>query len=167
MESVSYNILTFVSTGLCYDQGVKMEHIELISQLKNLSVNLPPTLQREMAMVLHKIAYPMKDIIAKVPGLSLTERAKKLKVSRQTLYVWQNEKFRPTLKQAKRLAKVSGVPLEHILDDGFEDRNDARRKARKKATRVAATGKKAPRRNQGVAPKRQRAATPRKRSEAA
>jgi DNA-binding XRE family transcriptional regulator len=144
-----------------------MEHIELISQLNALSAELPPSLQRELAMVLHKLTYPMKDILAKVPGLSLTERAKKLKVSRQTLYVWGSEKFRPTLKQAKRISKVTGIPVEHILDDGFEGKHVARRKAHKKVAGVAKASRKTPKRNGGATPVRRRKAPARKRSEAA
>lgn len=116
---------------------------ELISTLNALSAGLPLPLQREVRMVVHKATYPMRDILAKVPGDSLTERAKALKVSRQTMYVWASEKFRPTKVQAKRIAKVTGVPIEHILDDGFE--NDTGRKARKAAPRVAKGRKKSAR----------------------
>ena len=135
---------------------------ELVSQLKALTVGLPAPLQREVNMAVHKITYPMAEILAKVPGDSLTERAKKLGVSRQTMYVWASEKFRPTRVQAKRIAKVTGVPIEHILDDGFEAGNDARRKVRKKATRVARPSKKAARRTGDASPKRRSKAAARK-----
>jgi DNA-binding XRE family transcriptional regulator len=116
---------------------------ELINTLTDLSAGLPPSLQRELRMVVHKVRYPMAEILTKVPGDSLTERAKALKVSRQTMYVWASEKFRPTKVQAKRVAKVTGVPIEHILNDGFEAGHDTGRKARKKAARVA-KGRKTP-----------------------
>jgi DNA-binding XRE family transcriptional regulator len=140
---------------------------ELVTQLKALTDGLPAPLQREVRMAVHKITYPMVDILAKVPGDSLTDRAKKLGVSRQTMYVWASEKFRPTRVQAKRIAKVTGVPIEHILDDGFEGDNDTGRKARKKAARVATGRKKTARRAGGAQPKRRSKASARKRTDAA
>jgi len=128
---------------------------ELLTTLNALSAGLPLPLQRDLRMVIHKATYPMRDILAKVPGDSLTDRAKKLKVSRQTMYVWASEKFRPTRVQAKRIAKVTGVPIEHILDDGFEVGDETGRKARKKVARVATARKKVAR-GAVVAPARRR-----------
>ena len=137
---------------------------ELLTTLNALSAGLPLPLQRDLRMVIHKATYPMRDILAKVPGDSLTDRAKKLKVSRQTMYVWASEKFRPTKVQAKRVAKVTGVPIEHILNDGFEAGNDTGRKARKKAARVA-KGRKAPARPVvSAAPRRRSKPADRKRA---
>jgi DNA-binding XRE family transcriptional regulator len=135
---------------------------ELITTLNALSAGLPLPLQREVRMVVHKASYPMRDILAKVPGDSLTDRAKALKVSRQTMYVWASEKFRPTKVQAKRIAKVTGVPIEHILDDGFE--NDTGRKARKKAPRVAKGRKASAKPDRGAAPRRRGKPAARKRA---
>jgi DNA-binding XRE family transcriptional regulator len=137
---------------------------ELLTTLNALSAGLPLPLQRDLRMVIHKATYPMRDILAKVPGDSLTDRAKKLKVSRQTMYVWASEKFRPTRVQAKRIAKVTGVPIEHILDDGFEVGDDTGRKARKKAPRVAAARQKVARRAIVAAPRRRGKSDARKRT---
>jgi DNA-binding XRE family transcriptional regulator len=96
-------------------------------------------LKRELQAVAHKLRYPMADILAKVPGDNLTARARKIGVSRQTLYVWAEERFRPTARQAKIIAKLTGVPIEQIVDDGFvEGWSDARKKIAKKAAKVAA-----------------------------
>lgn len=135
---------------------------ELITTLNALSAGQPLALQRDIRMVVHKATYPMRDILAKVPGDSLTDRAKKLGVSRQTMYVWASEKFRPTRVQAKRVAKVTGVPIEHILDDGFEVHDDTGRKARKKTARVATARKKTAKRDRNTAPKRRSASPSRK-----
>lgn len=127
---------------------------ELTKKIKALSLDLPAPLKREVGMVLHKIRYPMTKILAKVPGASLTERAKALKVSRQTMYVWMSEKFRPTPVQAKRISKITGIPVTHIIDNGFEVEHDLRRKAREKAARVAARLEKAAVGNDGDEPGR-------------
>jgi DNA-binding XRE family transcriptional regulator len=140
---------------------------ELIASLTALSAGLPAPLQRDLRMIVHKATYPMRDILAQVPGDSLTDRAKKLRVSRQTMYVWASEKFRPTRVQAKRIARVTGVPIEHILDDGFEVGNDTGTKARKKAPRMAARRKEVAKRDRSAAPKRRSASVTRKRTRAA
>ena len=96
-------------------------------------------LKRELQAVAHKLRYPMADILAKVPGESVADRARQIGVSRQTLYVWADERFRPTPRQAEIISGLSGVPVEHIVDDGFlEGWNDARKATAKKAARVAA-----------------------------
>jgi DNA-binding XRE family transcriptional regulator len=141
-----------------------MTNSDLITTLNALSADWPPPLLRDLRMVIHKATYPMRDILAKVPGDSLTDRAKKLKVSRQTMYVWASEKFRPTRVQAKRIARVTGVPIEHILDDGFEVGDDTGRKARKKAPRVATARKKATRNTVVVAARRRGKPDARKRA---
>jgi hypothetical protein len=43
-------------------------------------------LKRELQAVAHKLRYPMADILAKVPGESVADRARQIGVSRQTLY---------------------------------------------------------------------------------
>jgi DNA-binding XRE family transcriptional regulator len=137
---------------------------DLITTLNALSAGLPLPLQRDLRMIVHKASHPMRDILAKVPGDSLTDRAKKLKVSRQTMYVWASEKFRPTRVQAKRIARVTGVPIEHILDDGFEVGDDTGRKARKTVTRVAKKRQASAKHTGGVARQRRTPANGRKRT---
>ena len=57
---------------------------------------------------------PMATILAKVPGDTLTQRAKRLKVTRQTYYDWLNEKSRPNPQLAKKLAKITGFSIKEI-----------------------------------------------------
>ena len=54
----------------------------------------------DLRAVAHKLRYPMADILAKVPGDTLAERARNIGVSRQTMYVWAQERFRPGGAQA-------------------------------------------------------------------
>lgn len=114
-----------------------MDNDELIRRLGVLSKGQPAPLKREIEAVTHKVRFPMKDILAKVPGDNLAARARKLKVSRQTMYVWLSEKFRPTVPQAIQIWRMTGVPVEHIVDDGFEATYVAEQQAGKKAARVA------------------------------
>lgn len=70
----------------------------------------------DVRAVVHKVRYPMADILAKVPGDTLAERARMIGVSRQTMYVWAQERFRPGGAQAAAIAKLTGVPVEQISD---------------------------------------------------
>jgi DNA-binding MarR family transcriptional regulator/DNA-binding XRE family transcriptional regulator len=77
-------------------------------------------LKRQLKAAAHKIRFPMQDILAKVPGDTLSARARQIGVSRQTMYVWASERFRPTMPQAEVISRLTGVPVAHIVDDGFE-----------------------------------------------
>lgn len=131
---------------------------ELVKRFNAAKTDMPPPLRREVGVVMHKMKYPMAKILAKVPGTSLTERAKALRVSRQTMYVWMSEKFRPTKGQAKRISKATGVPVEHIIINGFEVIDEARRKARKAAKAMAERGDGAAEGSPDASPKRSRKA---------
>jgi DNA-binding XRE family transcriptional regulator len=99
-----------------------------------------PALERDLLAVAHKLRYPMAAILAKVPGDTLAERARKIGVSRQTMYVWAQERFRPSNEQAAILAKLTGVPVEQIRDyqEGKDDGpNGAGKTPRKTRTRLA------------------------------
>lgn len=89
--------------------------------------------KRDFLAAAHKLRFPMEEILAKVPGESLSDRARKVGVSRQTMYVWAAERFRPTTRQAKRISKLTGVPVAQIVDDGFEE--PTQRKPKKKLSR--------------------------------
>jgi DNA-binding XRE family transcriptional regulator len=113
-----------------------MERIELISQLDALVQAVENKyLSRELDAVAHKLRHPMADILAKVPGETLTDRSKAIGVSRQTMYVWADERFRPTLVQAKRIAKITDEPVENIMDLG--GKIDPRRTSKPNTARVA------------------------------
>ena len=108
-------------------------HEKLIEQMHKFAVTLPPPMQRRVVNVLHKVANPMATIMAKVPGESIADKATKVGVSRQTVYVWMAERCRPTLAQAKRISKYTGIPAEDITGDVY----DTRAKIAAKAARVA------------------------------
>lgn len=96
-----------------------MERIEILSQLDAVVQAVENKyLKRELELVAHKLRHPMADILARVTGETLTERSQAIGVSRQTMYVWADERFRPTLVQAKRIAKLTDEPVENIMDLG-------------------------------------------------
>jgi DNA-binding XRE family transcriptional regulator len=99
-----------------------------------------PAIASDLRAVAHKLRYPMADILAKVPGDTLAERARKIGVSRQTMYVWAAEKFRPSTEQATIIADLTGVPIDDIRDyqEGNNDgTNGAGKAARKTRPRLA------------------------------
>ncbi|HEX3520806.1 MAG TPA: hypothetical protein VHT52_01810, partial [Stellaceae bacterium] len=98
-----------------------------------------PALKHEFRALIHKLRYPMRDILAKVPGDTIADRARSIGVSRQTMYIWTDEKFRPAPAVAKRIAKLTGVPAEHIRD--LEDGHDTGGSPRKAAAKLAGGGK--------------------------
>ena len=103
-----------------------------------------PALANDLRAVAHKLRYPMAAILAKVPGDTLAERARQIGVSRQTMYVWAQERFRPSSAQAAIIAKLTGTPVEQIGDyqEGKHDGTDGDRiPPRKKVARVGKTGK--------------------------
>jgi|SRR5580698_136960 DNA-binding XRE family transcriptional regulator len=94
-----------------------------------------PALANDLRAVAHKLRYPMAAILAKVPGDTLAERARRIGVSRQTMYVWAAEKFRPSTEQAAIIADLTGVPIAQIRDyqEGNHDGTDGAGKTPRKA----------------------------------
>jgi DNA-binding XRE family transcriptional regulator len=78
---------------------------------------VPSALRNKVEALQIRLRHPMKEILAKIPG-NLTERAKAIGVSRQTMYVWADEKYRPTGNQAERIAELTGVPAAIIRGEG-------------------------------------------------
>ena len=57
-------------------------------------------------------------------GWSQGELARRLGVSRQTINAVETDKYDPSLPLAFRLARLFGMPIEEIFDDGHEGRTD-------------------------------------------
>lgn len=75
----------------------------------------PDVGEETLAKQLHsRLQRPMAEILAKVPGDSLTERAKAIGITRQCYYAWLKGVYRPHLKQAKKLARLTGLDLADI-----------------------------------------------------
>jgi DNA-binding XRE family transcriptional regulator len=113
--------------------------LELLEQLGAMIAH--ETIKRDLNAVAHKLRYPMVDIVDKVPGEGVGAKAKAIGVSRQMLYVWMAEKARPNAAQARMIAKLTDIPVDHILANGFKDgQGDARKKRAKARRKLAKDG---------------------------
>ena len=64
--------------------------------------------------VRNRIKLPMSELLQHVPGNTITERARAIGISRQGYYRWLWGWMRPNVVQAKRLAELTGYPVEEI-----------------------------------------------------
>ena len=103
-----------------------------------------PALANDLRAVIHKLRHPMAAILAKVPGETLAERARQIGVSRQTMYVWAQERFRPSRAQAAIIAKLTGTPVEQIGDYQEGKHDGAGKTPRKTPSRMAKAGRSLP-----------------------
>ena len=61
-----------------------------------------------------QLRLPMEDILKKVPGETVADRAAACGVSRQAYYAWLSGLSRPNVNQAKLIAKHTGHSVEQI-----------------------------------------------------
>jgi hypothetical protein len=86
--------------------------LELVERLIKLSSD--PKI-RSRAMRMHsRIKLPMAQVLARVPGESIIDKAKVLGISRQTWYVWQSGATRPNLAKARQLERITGYSVAEI-----------------------------------------------------
>jgi hypothetical protein len=86
--------------------------LELVERLIKLSGD--PKV-RSRAMRMHsRIKLPMSQVLQKVPGDSIIEKAKLLEISRQTWYVWLSGATRPNLAKARQLERITGYTVAEI-----------------------------------------------------
>ena len=62
----------------------------------------------------NRLLLPMSEILSKVPGRTVSEKAKAAGVTRQCFYWWMNGVTRPNGRRAKVLAKLTGYSPEEI-----------------------------------------------------
>lgn len=111
-----------------------------------------PGIRHSVMQTVHILRYPMKEILAKIPGETIKERAEAIGVSRQTMYVWANECFRPQVELATRISNLTGVPVWQIRDLPLRIDNDEFGEAGAEAGgRVAQDGDGVPSRKRGSA----------------
>lgn len=72
-------------------------------------------LRRDARRMLARIsAPPMSEILAKVPGNSVKEKAEHIGVSRIALWYWINGYNRPRDKAARQIAQLTGYSINEI-----------------------------------------------------
>lgn len=133
-------------------QSTTSRKLQLLGQLAALETSTG--LLRDLAFIDARLRFPMADILAKVEGDTIAARAREIGVSRQTLYVWANEKLRPSAEQARTLEKLTGVPADVIRADITERVNEIEQAARKTRAEMAKAVKGVPPRPGRTRPKR-------------
>jgi hypothetical protein len=101
-----------VSTNHRYEKALK-----LVERLIEIAPD--PGFRIRAERLQHHLKLPMTDIIAKVPGDSIIQKAKTLGVTRQALYGWLDGLCRPSPKQARKIAKLTGLDAADVR--GFPD----------------------------------------------
>lgn len=72
-------------------------------------------LQRDARRILARInATPMADILERVPGDNMLQKATHIGVSRTSVWYWVHGYNRPRIKAAKRIAKLTGLSVAEI-----------------------------------------------------
>ena len=73
-----------------------------------------PGVVHALNQVRDRIKLPMVDILRKIPGGNVRERAALCGVSKQAYYQWLNGTSRPNPEQAERIAKLTGYSARAI-----------------------------------------------------
>lgn len=134
----------FVNGGKQHNMHVKDYAIDGLIRIA-AKEGLGAGVRHSVMQTIHILRYPMKDILDKIPGQTLKERAEAVGVSRQTMYVWANECFRPQVELATRISNLTGVPVWQIRDLPMRIEDDDARTASPEASgRVAKDGDSVP-----------------------
>jgi transcriptional regulator with XRE-family HTH domain len=86
-------------------------------------------LQLRVTQIRDRLRLPMSAVLERVPGDTVIERAKSIGVTRQAYYAWLKGSSRPSRKQARRLAFLTGYDAEAIRGRPMTKRSAAARAA--------------------------------------
>lgn len=93
--------------------AVQDRTLKLLDRL--IKASRDPSLSRHAKKMRAKaLLLPMSEILKKVPGQTLASKARFLGVSKETCHGWNKGAWRPNEKQARKLAKVTGINLTLI-----------------------------------------------------
>lgn len=100
--------------------NVELRHERARKLLERLIKIAPDPLMRKRALKMHyrMKAMPLYEVLAKVEGNSVIEKAGKIGVTRQAYYDWLRGHSRPSLKHARVLAKITGYDVDAIRGRG-------------------------------------------------
>ena len=65
-----------------------------------------------------RVRLPLAEVLAKVPGATIDEKAKTLGMTRQAWYGWLEGTSRPNKARAAQLAEMTGYKVEDIRGRG-------------------------------------------------
>jgi hypothetical protein len=85
---------------------------KLIEKLLKVSPDAGITARAQK--LLNRVKLPMSVVIDKIPGDSVIAKAAKIGVSRQSIYYWLSGITRPSKKQAKVIASLTGFDVDEI-----------------------------------------------------
>lgn len=86
--------------------------MKLIGQIAELTSD--EGIKTRALQMQERLDVPMSQVLAKVPGDTVTQKVAKLKVSRQTYYYWLRGISRPNHYMAKKLSGLTGFSMEDI-----------------------------------------------------
>ena len=71
--------------------------------------------RKQLLRIRHAIAcLPMSEVLERVPGRTVVDRAKAIGIARQTYYQWLRGVVTPNRAQARRLARLTNIPFSKI-----------------------------------------------------
>jgi hypothetical protein len=88
------------------------EQLRLLEQL--IAATPQPRWHRFLREMYDQLTLPMADVLARVPGETVVEKAHAIGIARNTYYEWLNESFRPNVKQSLALETMTGFPAAQI-----------------------------------------------------
>ena len=71
-------------------------------------------LKDRIGKILTRTKLPMDLVVEKIPGATMIEKAKRVHVTRQTMYYWYKGMTRPNKKQARIVASLTGYDADLI-----------------------------------------------------
>jgi DNA-binding XRE family transcriptional regulator len=92
------------------EKMIDLEQRKGLALLEQAAVNIMEIVKNIRQLEL----LPMSEIMAKVPGATVVEKAAEIGVSRQTCYYWLQGRSRPSLEQAERIAELTGISVHDI-----------------------------------------------------
>ena len=87
--------------------------LELVDKIMALAPEDQGLRQRAL-QIRDRFVLPIQEVLDRVPGRFVVDKAASVGVSRQSFYAWLHGISRPSLRQAKQLAKLTGYSVDDI-----------------------------------------------------
>jgi hypothetical protein len=90
----------------------RREALKLVDKI--MAMKPDAAVMAAMQQVRGMIKLPMSEVLIKVPGSTVVDKARVVGVSRQAWYAWKRGESRPNPQQADRLAELTGIAA-HLI----------------------------------------------------